>query len=65
MTMSGPGEIPYGQSKLFKLTMTNPGNGDAENVIVSLLPMGRGSEAGTNQRLGTLSPAIASRSKSS
>jgi uncharacterized repeat protein (TIGR01451 family) len=54
MTMSGPSEILYGQSKIYKLTLANPGNGDAENVSVSLLPMGRSTEAPTSHRVGTI-----------
>lgn len=54
MSLAGPGEILYGQSKIYKLTLTNPGNGDAENVTVALLPMGRSNDAPTSHRIGTL-----------
>ncbi len=58
MTMSGPSEILYGQSKIYKLTLANPGNGDAENVTVSLLPMGRNSEVPTSHRVGTIKAGL-------
>lgn len=54
MSLAGPGEILYGQSKIYRLTLTNPGNGDAENVTVALLPMGRSTDAPTSHRVGTL-----------
>ncbi len=56
MSLSGPSEILYGQSKIYKINITNPGNGDAENVTVSLLPMGRSTDAAASRRLGTLRP---------
>ena len=37
----GPTEVLYGQSKIYKLTVSNPGNGDTENVVIGLLPIGR------------------------
>ncbi len=54
MTISGPAEVLYGQSKIYKLTVSNPGNGDSENVMVGLLPIGRASESSATHRLGTL-----------
>ncbi len=54
MNISGPAEILFGQSKIYKLTVSNPGNGDSENVSVTLQPIGSGSEAAPTHRLGTL-----------
>jgi uncharacterized repeat protein (TIGR01451 family) len=54
MTISGPDEVPYGESKIYKLTVSNPGNGDTENVVVGLLPIGRSGDGAPNHRLGTL-----------
>jgi uncharacterized repeat protein (TIGR01451 family) len=54
MAISGPEEVLYGQSKIYKLTVANPGNGDTENVTVGLLPIGRAAESAANHRLGTL-----------
>jgi uncharacterized repeat protein (TIGR01451 family) len=54
MTILGPDEVLFGQSKIYKLTVSNPGNGDTENVSVGLLPIGRSTETAANHRLGTL-----------
>jgi hypothetical protein len=54
LSISGPSEVFYGQSKIYKLTIANPGNGDAENVNVSLLPIGTSGEPPANYRLGIL-----------
>ena len=61
MSLSGPTEVLYGQSRSYKLIISNPGNGDAENVVVSLMPIGRAAEAAASHRLGTL-PAGGSKS---
>jgi uncharacterized repeat protein (TIGR01451 family) len=54
MMISGPDEVLFGESKMYKLTLSNPGNGDTENVTVALSPLGRGSEGGASHRVGTL-----------
>ena len=54
MAIAGPEEVLFGQSKVYKLTVSNPGNGDSENVTVGLLPIGRASEGIASHRLGTL-----------
>jgi len=54
MALSGPQEVLFGQTKVYKLTISNPGNGDAENVVVSLVPIGRTTEATASHKLGTL-----------
>ena len=54
MALSGPEEVLYGQTKIYKLTISNPGNGDAENVVVGLVPFGRASDAAASHKLGTL-----------
>jgi uncharacterized repeat protein (TIGR01451 family) len=54
LTLTGPDEVLFGQSKVYKLSLSNPGNGDAENVLVSLLPIGRGGEAAASHKLGTI-----------
>ena len=61
MSLSGPTEVLYGQSRSYKLIISNPGSGDAENVMVSLMPIGRAAEAAASHRLGTL-PAGGSKS---
>ncbi|REK12982.1 MAG: hypothetical protein DWQ37_10165 [Planctomycetota bacterium] len=54
MTLSGPSEVPFGETRIYKLTISNPGNGDTHNVRVSLLPIGRAGDAPASHRLGTL-----------
>ncbi len=54
MSISGPTEVLFGQTKVYKLTISNPGNGATHNVSVGLLPIGRGGEAQGTHRLGTL-----------
>jgi uncharacterized repeat protein (TIGR01451 family) len=54
MNLSGPTEVPFGESRIYKLTISNPGNGDTHNVRVSLLPIGRAGEAPASHQLGTL-----------
>jgi uncharacterized repeat protein (TIGR01451 family) len=34
----GPSDVLYGEKKIYTLTVSNPGTGDAEGVVVQLLP---------------------------
>ena len=54
MNIAGPDEVLYGQSKLYRLTLSNPGTGKAENVAIDLWPVGNASAAPTRHPLGTL-----------
>jgi len=45
--LSGPKELLYGQTKVYTVALTNPGTGDAENVIVKLQPSGAVQQIGT------------------
>jgi uncharacterized repeat protein (TIGR01451 family) len=54
MALAGPEEILFGKSKMYKLTISNPGNGDADNVLVTLQPVGRMTEVAASHRLGTI-----------
>ena len=38
LAIRGPSEMVYGQTQMFTLSVTNPGNGDADNVSVMLTP---------------------------
>ena len=38
LSVRGPSEMTFGQSQMFTLSVTNPGNGDADNVSVTLTP---------------------------
>jgi uncharacterized repeat protein (TIGR01451 family) len=54
MAVSGPEEMVFGQTKIFKLTLSNPGTGAAENVSINLMPIEQGDGKITSQDLGTL-----------
>ncbi len=54
MAVSGPNDVQFGETRMYKLTISNPGNGDAENVVIGLLPVGRGAEGIASHKLGTL-----------
>ncbi|MEZ6073346.1 MAG: hypothetical protein R3C10_24500 [Pirellulales bacterium] len=60
MAMSGPSEVFYGEQIVYKLTVSNPGSGDAENVVVRLLPAADTDTATAQHVLGTI-PAGESR----
>jgi uncharacterized repeat protein (TIGR01451 family) len=36
LALAGPGEMVFGEEKAFTLTVSNPGTGDAEHVVVSV-----------------------------
>ncbi|HEY2146789.1 MAG TPA: CARDB domain-containing protein, partial [Pirellulales bacterium] len=54
MTIAGPEEVIYGQSKVYRLTIANPGTGDAENVVVQLEPIGNSTAPPTRHPIGTI-----------
>jgi uncharacterized repeat protein (TIGR01451 family) len=54
MRLDGPGEALYGQSEVYRLELLNSGTGDAENVEITLLPIGTGENQPATHRLGTL-----------
>ncbi|MBX3415212.1 MAG: DUF11 domain-containing protein [Pirellulales bacterium] len=53
MRLDGPDEVNYGELERFTLQVGNPGNGDAEQVVVRLLPANADEEA-TEQMIGTV-----------
>jgi uncharacterized repeat protein (TIGR01451 family) len=60
MAMSGPSEVFYGEEIVYKLTVSNPGSGDADNVVVRLLPAADSDAATAQHTLGSI-PAGESR----
>lgn len=54
MTLSGPKEVGYGKKVQYRLTVSNPGTGDAEDVVVRLLPTTAGDSETEGHSLGTL-----------
>jgi len=54
MAISGPDEVFYGEKETYKLNVSNPGTGDAENVMVRLLPASPGEEEIAGHRIGLI-----------
>ncbi|MGE0608479.1 MAG: CARDB domain-containing protein [Pirellulales bacterium] len=54
-SLSGPREVSFGEKAVYKLTFSNPGSADAENVVVHLMPLGNGTEPIETHSLGKLS----------
>lgn len=54
MHLDGAREVIFGQRELYRLELANTGNGDAENVEISLLPVGTGDTAAATHKFGTL-----------
>jgi uncharacterized repeat protein (TIGR01451 family) len=54
LEIAGPNEVLFDKPQVFKLTITNPGTGTAENVNINLLPPGGGQEAASSHPLGDL-----------
>ena len=52
MALDGPSEVLYGQTKVYRLTLSNPGTGDAENVVLFLAPVDGGPGAPTRHDVG-------------
>lgn len=53
LRMEGPREVMYGKKELFTLRLSNTGNGDAENVVITLMPLTPG-EQPVSQNIGTI-----------
>lgn len=54
MTLAGPDEVYFGEREIYKLTLSNPGTGEAENVVVRLLPTSAGDEQAVSHPIGTI-----------
>lgn len=54
MTLAGPREVEFGEKVIYKLTFSNPGNADAENVMVKLLPLGAGDGPADTHAIGSI-----------
>lgn len=54
MSLVGPEEVYFGKRDSYKLTLTNPGTGDAEHVVVRLLPTTPGDTQAVIHEVGTL-----------
>ncbi len=54
MNLAGPEEVVFGQTKIYKLTLSNPGSGDAENVNIELAPLGDQTAGVTRHTIGAI-----------
>lgn len=53
-TLDGPREVLYGKQEVFRLKIANTGNGAAENVQITLTPVGTAGNQPVSHNLGTL-----------
>lgn len=54
--IGGPTEVLFDKPQVFRLTLSNPGTGAAENVRIDLVPPGGTQEAATSHTFGDLTP---------
>jgi len=54
MSVVGPQDVLYGDTRVYTVTVTNPGTGDAENVVLNLLPLVPGEQTAGVRNLGTI-----------
>ncbi len=54
LAIVGPTEVRYGDTKIYKLALANPGTGDAENVQVQLMPIEGGDQPMAVQDVGRI-----------
>ena len=52
--LDGPREVLFGQREIYKLKLGNSGNGVAENVMLTLLPLNAGDTHPVTHRMGTI-----------
>lgn len=54
LAVTGPADILYGETKMYSISVSNPGSGDAENVVLTLLPIQEGTGSAGSRELGTI-----------
>ena len=54
MRLDGPREVLFGKREVYKLKLGNSGNGAAENVLLTLMPLNAGDTHPITHRLGTI-----------
>lgn len=54
MSIAGPSEVSYGEQRLYKLTVANPGTGTAENVVLHLQPLSPNDGDAVSHKIGDL-----------
>ena len=58
--LAGPSDVLFGESKVYTITVRNPGTGEAENVVLNLLPINRQDTARV-RKIGNLKPGQSER----
>ena len=54
LAVTGAEDVLFGDTKTYTITVSNPGTGDAENVVLNLLPVTPDAEAAGAREIGTL-----------
>ncbi len=54
MEIAGPAEVMFGKAQRYALTLSNPGNGAAEDVSIELTSPGGGKDSMVRHKIGTL-----------
>ncbi len=54
MEIAGPSEVLFGKSQRYTLTLSNPGTGSAEEVVIELTPPGGDPKSPVRHKVGTL-----------
>ncbi|MFV2067431.1 MAG: CARDB domain-containing protein [Pirellulales bacterium] len=56
IVVAGPAEALFGETKQYTFTVSNPGTGPAEDVVIHLLRVGSGDKVADVHKVGTLLP---------
>jgi uncharacterized repeat protein (TIGR01451 family) len=54
LQLEGPREVLFGKKEVYRLKLTNMGNGAAEDVAIMLMPIGSGENVPATYKVGTL-----------
>jgi uncharacterized repeat protein (TIGR01451 family) len=54
LKLEGPREVQYGKKEIYRLKLSNTGNGNAENVLLVLTPVGAGDNLPASHKVGLL-----------
>lgn len=54
MRLDGPAEVLYGEEEVYRLELSNTGNGPAREILISLTPLGAGENASVNHTIHEL-----------
>ena len=54
LALTGPEEVLFGETKVYTITVSNPGTGDAENVVLNLLSVQPDRQPAGSRDVGTI-----------